>query len=91
MKKMILCLMVAYSGFAFAGTKIEVTVKGMVCSFCSQGITKKFKEQSEIKSISVDLEKHLVTLEQNENQKIEDVKIEEILKDAGYSVEKITR
>ena len=29
---------------AFAGEKIDITVKGMVCSFCSQGITKKFNE-----------------------------------------------
>jgi mercuric ion binding protein len=90
-KKMILCLMITFSSFAFAGEKIEVTVKGMVCSFCSQGITKKFKEQPEIKSISVDLEKHLVVLEQNENHKIDDAKVEKLLKDAGYSVEKITR
>lgn len=73
---------------AFAAEKIEITVKGMVCSFCSQGITKKFNEEK-VKSVNVDLTKHLVTLELNENQKLSNEKITKILTDSGYGVEKI--
>ncbi len=90
MKKSILILALLSSMNAFAGEKLEVTVKGMVCSFCSQGITKKFQEQG-VKSVNVSLETHLVSLELNDNQKLDDVAIEKILKDAGYGVEKITR
>ncbi len=76
------------SGGAFAGDKIDVTVKGMVCSFCSQGITKKFKEEG-VKNVNVDLGKHLVSLELADNQKLDNARIEKILTDSGYGVEKI--
>lgn len=77
-----------FSTNVFAGEKINITVKGMVCSFCSQGITKKFKEEN-VKSVNVDLEKHLVSLELQDDQKISEEKIQKILTDAGYGVEKI--
>jgi mercuric ion binding protein len=89
MKSLIVVLVL--SGFSLAavgGEKIDVTVTGMVCAFCSQGITKKFKEEN-VKSVNVDLEKHLVSLELNDNQKMEHTKIEQILKDSGYGVAKI--
>ena len=73
---------------AFAAEKIEITVKGMVCSFCSQGITKKFNEEK-VKSVNVDLGKHLVTIELNDNQELSNDKITKILTDSGYGVEKI--
>jgi mercuric ion binding protein len=88
----ILILILALGSMSvYAGEKVEVTVKGMVCSFCSQGITKKFKENPIVKSVNVNLDMHLVNLEFNENQKLDDQKIEALLKDAGYGVEKITR
>lgn len=91
MKKIILLISLMSIANGHAGEKISVTVKGMVCSFCSQGITKKFKEQPMIKDVNVDLDTHLVSLELNDNQKINDKLIETILKDAGYGVEAITR
>ena len=84
----ILAVTLLLLGNAYAGEKIDITVKGMVCSFCSQGITKKFNEEK-VKSVHVDLAKHLVSLELNDNQKLEASKIEQILKDSGYGVEKI--
>lgn len=86
MKVLILSMFLSTS--AFAGEKIDIIVKGMVCSFCSQGITKKFKEEG-VKNVNVDLGKHLVSLELQDNQKLEAAKIEQILKDSGYGVEKI--
>jgi len=88
MKKLLLVLALSLTTSAFAAGKIEVTVKGMVCSFCSQGITKKFNEEK-VKSINVDLAKHLVTIELNENQDLSNEKITKILTDSGYGVEKI--
>ncbi len=88
MKTLLLVLALAFSTSTFAAGKIEVTVKGMVCSFCSQGITKKFNEEK-VKSINVDLAKHLVTIELNENQELSNEKITKILTDSGYGVEKI--
>lgn len=88
MKTLLLVLALTLTTTAFAAEKIEITVKGMVCSFCSQGITKKFNEEK-VKSVNVDLGKHLVTLELNENQKLSNEKITQILTDSGYGVEKI--
>ena len=76
---------------SFAGEKINITVKGMVCAFCSQGIAKKFKEQPAVKEVNVDLDTHLVSLELKDEQKLDDKLVETILKDAGYGVEAITR
>lgn len=81
-------LLLGISQSAFAEGKIDITVKGMVCAFCSQGITKKFKEEG-VKDVVVDLGKHLVSLELAPNQKLDNVRIETILKDSGYGVEKI--
>ena len=86
---MTIVLLIPLTGFA--GEKINVTVKGMVCSFCSQGITKKFNEQPAVKSINVNLDTHLVAIELKDDQKLEDKIIENILKDAGYGIEAINR
>ena len=84
----LIAILGSFSTGAFAGEKIDITVKGMVCSFCSHGITKKFKEEG-VKSVNVDLEKHLVSLELQDNQKLPQEKIQKILTDSGYGVEKI--
>jgi len=58
----------------------------MVCSFCAQGITKKFKEQKEVADVEVSLEKKYVKVTYKDQQKLSHEKITEILKDAGYEV-----
>lgn len=88
MKTLLMALALTLTTTAFAGEKIDITVKGMVCSFCSQGITKKFKEEK-VKSVNVDLGNHLVSIELNDNQKLSHEKITQILTDSGYGVEKI--
>jgi mercuric ion binding protein len=70
---------------------ISVSVKGMVCGFCAQGIEKKFKALPEIASVNVSLETKTVTITTKEKMDVSDGKIQEILKDAGYNVEKIQR
>jgi mercuric ion binding protein len=88
MKLVFTVILSVFAMTGFAGEKIDITVKGMVCSFCSQGITKKFNAEG-VKSVKVDLEKHLVSLELRDDQKLTSDKIEKILKDSGYGVEKI--
>lgn len=61
-----------------------VQVKGMVCSFCAQGITKKFQAQKEVEKVEVSLEKKTVTLTYKQDQKLSKDQITHILKDAGY-------
>ena len=88
-KTLVLVLGIFLGEKSFAGEVIQVKVKGMVCSFCSQGITKKFKAEPAVKNVLVTLEDHLVKLELKDGESLDDQKIETVLKEAGYSVEKI--
>lgn len=63
-----------------------VTVKGMVCSFCAQGIEKKLLEQKEINKVDVDLDSKKITLHFKPGQKMQDSDIKAIITKAGYDV-----
>jgi mercuric ion binding protein len=75
---------------AFA-EEVTVTVKGMVCSFCAQGIKKTFGKKEDVKAIDVDLEHKIVKLDLKDGSLLSDKEIEETIKDSGYDVEKIER
>ena len=74
-----------------AAKEIKVSVKGMVCAFCAQGITKKFKAEPSVAKVDVSLEKKLVSIELKKGEDLSDDKISQILKDSGYSVDRIER
>lgn len=94
MKKILfgLAVVLAISSPAFAaGKEIIATVNGMVCGFCAQGITKKFKAESAVAKVDVSLEKKLVTIDLKDGKDLDNKTVEKILKDSGYNVEKIIR
>jgi copper chaperone CopZ len=74
---------------SFATPSYKVTVNGMVCSFCAQGIEKKMKALSETKDVYVDLKKRLVVVEVKEGLTLSQDVINKIIKDAGYGVQSI--
>ncbi len=74
---------------SFATPSYKVTVNGMVCSFCAQGIEKKMKALSETKAVYVELKNHLVVVEAKEGSNISQDVIKKIIKDAGYEVKSI--
>lgn len=84
---------VAQSGISLPlhAKEIDISVKGMVCAFCAQGIEKKFKALKETGSVDVSLEKKLVKVQTKADEDIPDTKINQILTDAGYTVESIKR
>lgn len=75
----------------FAGEKVEVKVKGMVCSFCAQGIKKKFSTQDAVSKVEVNLDDKWVKLELGDNKVLSDEQIRTSIKDAGYEVVSIER
>jgi mercuric ion binding protein len=77
--------------FSALAKEVSVTVKGMVCGFCAQGIEKKLKALPEVAAVDVSLEKKIVKISTKENKDITDATINGILKEAGYNVEKIER
>ena len=70
---------------------IRATVNGMVCGFCATGIEKTFRAQPEVKTVDVDLENKLVTIQTQAGKKMDDAKIKKLLGDAGYSVVAVAR
>ncbi len=88
----IISILVFFTSAALAADKsVVVSVKGMVCSFCAQGVTKKFKAEPSISNVDVSLEKKIVTLTLKDGQDLTDEKISSLLKDSGFNVEKINR
>jgi copper chaperone CopZ len=75
---------------AQAGT-IEVKVNGMVCSLCAQGIQKKFKAESAVNKLNVDLDNKIVVIDTKEGQDLEDSVVTKIITEAGYNVASIER
>ncbi|MDZ4786664.1 MAG: cation transporter [bacterium] len=71
--------------------EIKITVKGMVCSFCAQGIKKTFGKMDNIKNINVDLDKKIVTIEIDDLKPLSDEEIKNIITDSGYDVFTIER
>jgi copper chaperone CopZ len=76
---------------AVSAETIKATVNGMVCGFCATGIEKTFKAQPEVKTVNVDLNHKLVTIDTKEGQILDEAKFRKLMKNAGYSVVRIDR
>ena len=74
---------------SLATPSYKVTVNGMVCSFCAQGIEKKMKALNETKDVYVGLKNRLVVVEVKEGLTLSQDVIKKIIKDAGYEVKSI--
>ena len=74
---------------SLATPSYKVTVNGMVCSFCAQGIEKKMKALSETKDVYVGLKNRLVVVEVKEGLTLSQDVIRKVIKDAGYGVKSI--
>jgi len=70
---------------------VKVSVNGMVCGFCAQGITKKLNKTEDVENVKVDLENKLVTFKTINGKEFSDKEITDLMTDAGYAVVKIER
>ena len=68
---------------------IKIYVKGMVCAFCAQGLTKTFQSQKGVLSVDARLEDGAVVLQVREDAPLANTMIEELVKDAGFDVLRI--
>ncbi len=88
----LLIMIYFFAGNALAANKvITLIVKGMVCSFCAQGIEKKLTAEPSVESVKVNLKDKTVILTLKDGKELSDDKIKRTLTDAGYTVEKIKR
>ena len=83
-------LAVLVSGSVSAAT-IELTVNGLVCGFCAQGIEKTLRRNAATDDVFVSLENRLVAIATKPEADIADEVLRKALKDAGYDVKAIAR
>src|SRR3984893_15505843 len=79
---------VASNGIA---ATFEMTVNGLVCGFCAQGIEKKLKKFPATAEVVVSLEHRLVAVSLRDGQDIADADLLKALTDAGDTVKSIER
>lgn len=66
----------------------KITVNGMVCAFCAQGIEKTLAAMPETQAVYVNLKQRVVLVEPKLGQKLDIAKIRTGITDAGYDVVK---
>jgi copper chaperone CopZ len=93
MKRVQIILAVSLLAFAASSTAatIQMTVNGLVCAFCAQGIEKKLKKFPATAEVVVSLEHRLVAVSLKDGQDIPDAELRKALTDAGYTVKSIER
>ncbi|WP_295639007.1 heavy metal-associated domain-containing protein [uncultured Methylibium sp.] len=74
---------------AQAATTTKLTVNGMVCAFCAQGIEKKLSAMPQTRAVYVNLGDKIVAVEAKEGQTLDVDKVRAEVKDAGYDVVKV--
>lgn len=90
MKKAITTLALAIAALpTLAANSVKVTVNGMVCAFCAQGIEKRIAKMSATKEVFVDLKKKTVAIEAKDGQTLDSKTIAAEIVDAGYDVVKL--
>jgi copper chaperone CopZ len=88
-------LVLALGGLVITSTAfadlVKVSVNGMVCGFCAQGITKKLENTVLLEKINVDLEKKIVSFSTLPGKQFDDSSVTKLITEAGYTVVKIER
>ena len=88
-KNISVALMFASIGsLGFAATT-KVTVNGMVCAFCAQGIEKRLSALPATNAVFVDLKQKTVAVEAKDGMTLDDKAIRIEIVDAGYDVVKM--
>jgi copper chaperone CopZ len=75
-----------------AGAKaVKMTVNGMVCAFCAQGIEKRLRSMNATQDVYVSLKDKTVAVALKEGQDIPDEALVKSMKEAGYDVTSFER
>jgi copper chaperone CopZ len=90
MKNTLTLLALAAGAFAAqaADTK-KLTVNGMVCAFCAQGIEKRLSALPQTQAVYVNLDKRVVAVQAKQGQQLDDAVLKHEITEAGYDVVKV--
>ena len=70
---------------------LSISVNGLVCDFCARSIEKLFSKKESVKSINVNLEEMLITINLKKGKFLNDDKIRQVIRDSGYDIKEINR
>ena len=70
---------------------LNISVNGLVCDFCARSIEKLFSKKEEVKTINVNLEKMLITINLKKGKSLNDDLIKKVISDSGYDIKEIRR
>ena len=79
-------LLLLLSLFLYEPQIVEVKIKGMVCSFCAQGLQKGIGKLEEVENVEINLKKGYAKITVKEGETIRMDEVKEIIKDAGYLI-----
>jgi copper chaperone CopZ len=91
MTRIALTILLALTSSAAGAATIEMTVNGLVCGFCAQGIEKRLRKFPATAAVLVSLERRLVALELAPGAEIADSELVTALEESGYAVKAIRR
>ena len=90
MKQLNLIIAIAFMALSQSAlASMKVTVNGMVCSFCAQGIEKTISRMDATKAVFVDLKGRFVLVEAKDGAALDQKAITAAIVDAGYDVLKV--
>ena len=81
-------VLASLSSYGFAATSSKITVNGMVCAFCAQGIEKRLSKMPATKAVFVDLKNKVVAVEAKDGMTLDNKLIAFEITEAGYDVVK---
>lgn len=86
-------LLATFAGgtLAQSGRTIEMTVDGLVCAFCAQGIEKKLRKLDATADVVVSLEHKIVAVALKDQKDLSDAELKDLLTDAGYTLREVKR
>jgi cation transport ATPase len=67
----------------------KLTVNGMVCAFCAQGIEKRLTALPQTQAVYVNLGKKLVAVQARPGQTLDTAKVRAEISEAGFDVTKV--
>ncbi len=73
-----------------AGTQYDLRVDGLACPFCAYGIEKKLKKTRGVTSVEIDLERGVVVVKAGEGAKLNEARLKQLVKDAGFTLRSMT-
>ena len=100
MKFFIIIILLFFTKITFKDTKsqeklenevLSISVNGLVCDFCARSIEKLLSKKESVKSINVNLEKMLITINLKKGKSLNDSIITKVITDSGYDIREIRR